>query len=64
MVIDLLRPGREKKLIAMTKFHKKITKKDEIKYVKKLKKEAVRCYFFSMKQSNLDSFIDDFNDDY
>jgi len=32
--------------------------------VKKLKKEAVRYHFFSMKQSNLDSFIDDFNDDY
>jgi hypothetical protein len=35
------------------------TKKYEIKYVKKLKKEAVRQQFFSMTQSNLDSFIED-----
>ena len=35
------------------------TKKDEIKYVKKLKKEAMRQQFFSMTQSNLDSFIED-----
>jgi hypothetical protein len=35
------------------------TKKDEIKYVKKLKKEAIRYHFFSMRQSNLDSFIED-----
>jgi len=39
------------------------TKKGEIKYVKKLKKEAIRCNFFSTKQSNLDSFINDFNED-
>jgi hypothetical protein len=35
------------------------TKKHEIKYVKKLKKEAIRQQFFSMTQSNLDSFIED-----